>query len=215
MKLLILFLLSTIMFAQTNSSVSDSSSVRKPFSSGDVEISFLGGYARTTYESTYTYLYPNPHEATSKSSINVIDLGGNIGFYVAKGFSIEPEFQFSYFWGESNSDLIYSIIGNLSYTYLLPESKSAVFIRAGYGTSNGVPVLPPNNLIYKEGADKNSRILNLGIGFKNFLTENILLRTELGYTSYSYSDDKKTYGITGYKTSYSFVKVLVGLSFLF
>ncbi|MCL4549293.1 MAG: hypothetical protein M1495_12070 [Bacteroidetes bacterium] len=215
MKHLILFLLSTTMFAQTGSSISDSSTVKKPFSSGDVEISFVGGYARTTYETTYSYLYPNPHESTSKSSANVIDLGGVIGFYVAEGFSIEPEFKFSYLFGESgNSDFIYSLIGNLSYSYLLPESKVALFIRCGYGVANGVPLLPPNNVIYKESSDKTSRIFNLGIGTKNFLTENILLRTELGYTSYSYSNDQKNYGVTGYKRNYSFVKVLVGLSFL-
>ncbi|MCL6099028.1 MAG: hypothetical protein AB1775_03830 [Bacteroidota bacterium] len=215
MKLLILFLLSTAMFAQTNSSASDSSSVRKPFSSGDVEISFLGGYAHTTYETTYSYSYPNPHEATSKSSIDVIDLGGTIGFYFAQGLSFEPELKFSYSFGKSGgSNFVYSVIGNLSYTHLFKEGKYAMFIRAGYGTANGVPILPPNDLIYKVGADKNSQILNFGIGTKSFLTENILLRTELGYTSYSDSDDKKTYGITGYKTSYSFVKVLVGLSFL-
>ena len=214
MKLLILFLLSTAMFAQTSSSVADSATAQNPFSSGAIELSFTGGYAHTTYESTYTYLYPNPYEATSTTTFNVIDLSGSIGFYVAEGLSIEPEFQFSYFFGESSGDLIYSIIGNLSYTYLYPKSKSALFVRAGYGTANGVPVLPPNNMIYKDGSDKNSQILNLGIGSKSFLTDSILLRTEIGYTSYNYNYDKNVYGNFNYKKKYSFVKVVVGLSFL-
>ncbi|MEW6701182.1 MAG: hypothetical protein AB1298_00540 [Bacteroidota bacterium] len=194
----------------------DSTRTNTQLSKGSWEISFIGGFARNTYESTYSYSYPSPYESTSKSSSSVIDLAGTVGFFIVNGFSIEPEFRYTLIIPENGANgKMYSLIGNLSYSYLIPKKSYAVFARIGYGVSNGVPIAPPNTFILTVLEEKTNTILNAGIGIKFLLSEMVALRSELGYTSFSYSKETKNYGVTGYKRNYSSLKVLFGFSIFF
>lgn len=223
MKHLVLsfFLLVSSLIAQNSSpgqiTSIDSARTNTQFSKGSWEVSFIGGYARNTYENTYSYTYPSLYESTSKSSSSVIDLAGTVGFFIVDGFSIEPEFRYTLLIPENaDSRKMYSLIGNLSYSYLVPKRSYAVFARIGYGVSNGVPIVPPNTFIVTDfDKEEISTIFNAGIGVKFLLSEMVALRSEVGYTSFSYNNETKNYGITGYKRNYSSLKVLFGFSIFF
>jgi hypothetical protein len=124
------------------------------------------------------------------------------GYYLIDGLSIELEYGLM---AVEDSRPFHSIIGNLSYTYPLPESSVALFARAGYGVSNGRALY---SVIMSGGGEMDYGILNLGAGAKILLSRMAYLRGEVNYRSYSKSDSDE-FGESTYTLSH--IALLFGL----
>ena len=96
---------------------------------------------------------------------------------MVQGFEIEPEILLML---SSGSDPVYVLNGNISYNFLT-AGKTVPFILAGYGLANtvpffGVPLLRTDFVV---------GVLNLGGGVKAFVREDIAVRVEYRYQTFS------------------------------
>lgn len=174
------------------------------FHSGAVELNFLldAGKMTTTYESGF----PSGSESNSSTYFNLSVLPG---FFIAEGFSIEPEVSFL---AVEKAKPAYSIIPNISYTYLLPGSRTAVYARTGYGLSNSYSLF---GLLLRQSNKIDVGIFNVGAGIKYLVTDGATLRMELNYKSTNH-EEETNYG--GYNNSASTtvesIRILMGFSLL-
>ncbi len=160
------------------------------FKEGDVELSFSGSIGSWSPPSTPDYKI----ESENYASFYIVP-----GYYVVNGLSIEPELGLM---AMEKSKPGQYVLMNLSYTYLIPDSKIGCFVRAGYGLANAFEY-PFGNGIVVPASDKfNVGVLNLGAGAKFLISSNVLIRAEFNFkqhswtyeynsTYYSYSADYK------------------------
>jgi hypothetical protein len=188
-----------------------SSVCRAQFKSGDVELSLMGSAGSLTQESGYSssgYGFSN-----HSNTYNYLSISSLCGIYIFDEFSIEPEVGML---AIENSSPAQFIIGNLAYTYCVPNSKIAVFVRGGYGVSNAF-ILPMNGNLPLRYSDKfDIGIINAGGGVKYLVSDHTVLRIEINYRKQSYSQQYSSlyFSSTQYENSYSNYGVLVGFSIL-
>jgi hypothetical protein len=155
------------------------------FSSGTVEMNVLVdiGKMSTSYEGTRVYGSYNPSE-----SFSYLNLAMAPGFFIYEGLSIETEIAIL---ATENFEPGFSIIPNISYTYLLPQTNFAIFGRGGYGLSNS---LSYSGFLYRNSDKLDNGILNLGAGIKFLVTQGAALRIEVNYKSTSFKNRYSFYG---------------------
>ncbi len=121
--------------------------------------------------------YQNYSSGSSSGSSGAFLISPRFGFYVVQGFEIEPEILLML---SSGSDPVYVLNGNISYNFLT-AGKTVPFILAGYGLANTVPFfgVPLLRTDFAVG------VLNLGGGVKAFVREDIAVRVEYRYQTFS------------------------------
>lgn len=177
---------------------------RAQFKKGDVELSFFG----TMGSWTSSYSGPNFSSSTTEKylSINVTP-----GYYLADGLSVEPQLGLT--WIERSKPSEYLLL-NLSYTYLLPESRVGVFAAAGYGIGNSEQY-PMTNVAVQVSDKFNVGVLNMGVGAKFLISKDVLIRTELNYRADSWTEEYSNpyYSISS-DNKQSAISLLAGISIL-
>jgi hypothetical protein len=131
------------------------------------------------------------------------------GYFVLDGLSIEPQIGMLV---QKNEKPAWLFLGSLSYTYAIPQSNVAPFLRAGYGVSNAIP-LPIDHTLIGRATDKlDVGVLELGGGLKLKATEGAYLRAEIGYRKSSWSREYSWYG---YSTTidYTYSTIALALGF--
>ena len=176
------------------------------FKQASWELNFTGSLgsieSQSEYSSSYYYFRGSDSESRTYFQLGIIP-----AYYLTDGLAIEPEINLLAVEKEEPALLL---LGNLAYTVNLENSRFYPFIRAGYGITNSVQI-PVNGNLSKISGDMDIGVLNLGAGIKTLLTENILLRTEINFRKFSYSDEG-----TGYKYSMniSSIALIFGFSVL-
>jgi opacity protein-like surface antigen len=175
------------------------------FKKGDVELSFSGSLGSNTITESSSGGYSFSNSSTEK----YLFFSVSPGYYLLDGLSVEPEISFT---ANQHEQPAQYLLLNLSYTYLLPNSREALFLRAGYGISNSVQ-MPVLGAAVVHTSDKfNVGVLNLGAGAKFLVTQSVILRAEVNYRSHTWSNDEG-YGYSD-DYAYSNVGLLVGFSIL-
>lgn len=167
----------------------------QPNETKKVELSLSGGYQ-------------NYSSGSGSGSTGALLLSPRVGFYVYKGLELEPELLFLL---SSGSDPMYMINGNISYNFI-SDGKAVPFLLVGYGLANTVPFF--NLPIAK--TNFNIGVLNLGIGIKMFLKEDIALRVEYRFQKFSGQSESTHYGSYSYsqKIDTRIHSVQIGISIL-
>ncbi|HUI29542.1 MAG TPA: outer membrane beta-barrel protein [Candidatus Acidoferrales bacterium] len=180
------------------------------FNKGDLELSFSGSLGSTTDKSTGTYL---GNSSSDSQTEQFLFFSISPGYYLLDGLSVEPEISLM---AVQHAQPAQYFLLNLSYTYLPPNSKAALFVRAGYGISNSIQVPMMGGGTVVQMSDKfDIGVINLGAGAKFLLTQSVVLRAEVNYRSHAWSSSED-FGYGSYKYDYVFshVGLLVGFSIL-
>ena len=159
------------------------------FKAGNVELGLSGCLGSMNTESTY-------NGRTTSQSCVYLALGAMPLIYITDGLALEPEIGF--FALSNYSPSIY-IVGNIEYSHMIENSKFAIFVRTGYGISNSLVLTYLDKPLKSTSSDGlNISIVNLGAGFKYFISKNIALRGELNikFQKYSESYSSKYYSYT-------------------
>jgi len=121
----------------------------------------------------------------SDNSSSALLLSPRVGWFVAGGLEIEPEFLLMLGEGAGFS---YVLNGNIAYNFDV-DSGGIPFLLAGYGYANTVPVfgVPFTSPDYGLG------VLNLGAGLKIFFASDVALRLEYRFQNYTGSGGTYTY----------------------
>lgn len=182
------------------------------FKKGDFEFSLTGALSSMTAENSITS--SSTYYSSSNSNSETRTTAGisfSPAYYIFDNISIEAEIGLSAV--EKMQPSQYMLL-NLSYTYLFPETKTALFAHAGYGLSNSVAISYMNNSISRASDKFDVKVVNLGAGIKYLISPNVILHSELNYRihswTYEYSDN---YNISSdYKISN--LSMLIGFSIL-
>ncbi len=175
------------------------------FAKASWELNFTGslGSIESSEEMTSAY-YQNGSFSESRK---YFELGIIPAYYLIDGLAFEPEVNILTVESIKPSFLL---IGNISYTFNVKSSYLFPFLRAGYGVTNSFQI-PVTGDLSRASEKMDIGVINLGAGLKTLLSENILLRTELNYRKYSYSQDEMYYK---YTLSLSSVALVFGVSVL-
>jgi opacity protein-like surface antigen len=195
--LVLLFAVQIIASGQSGSTI---------FKQASWELNFTGslGSIESNEEISSSYYYYNGSDSESRT---YLQLGIIPAYYLIDGLAIEPEINML---AVETQKPAFLLIGNLAYTINLESSRFFPFIRAGYGITNSLQI-PVNGNLSRMSSDMDIGVLNLGAGLKTLLTENILLRTEINYRKFSYSDGDDYYS---YSMDVSSIALVFGFSVL-
>jgi hypothetical protein len=156
------------------------------------------------YDSTqYSYTYDNTHNGI------YLNLGISTGYYIINGLSIEPEININVYSDNWSG----SILGNLCYTFNLPQQNFYPYLKLGYGLSSE----PTNSGGLFEKLD--FKTINAGGGIKLMYSPGMEFRMEINYRNlsgsneYSYSDQSYSSSSTS-ETKTSIISVSIGISIL-
>ena len=187
--ILSIFLIITSSYAQV-----DEKSERKFYKQGNWEFGFalnIGGSSEKTKETStynsYTYDY------TEKGFYTHLSV--STGYYIINGLSIEPEFNINLYSWEISA----SLLGNLCYTFYLPQKNIYPYLKLGYGLST-----EPGSSSLFESLD--IKTINAGVGIKLINSSGMAFRVEINYRNLtgSYTDYYYTYDTTTSAISISF-----------
>ncbi len=175
----------------------------------------LGGSLGTATQSSKSSGTSGTYENSNDQDF--LDLSLMPGYFLADGFSIEPEIGF---FSVKSVKPSYNLIANFSYTSLFMNSPNAFFIKAGYGLGNAYSFPMVDNLLIQATNEFDVVIINFSAGVKLSLGEKVNLRFEVNYRiqswekEYSYSyppyysiNDKHEY-------SWKTLRLKVGLGLL-
>lgn len=180
------------------------------FKQKDVELAFSGTLGSWSEKMT-------SGGSSHSESAKYLSLFVEPGFYVADGLSLEPEFGVM---ALENEPPTFYLLGNVSYTYLPPDSRTAIYALAGYGVSNAVQYPIYNGAIVKLSKKMDVTVLNVGFGIKALVSERVALRVGFNYKDHRYSPENtynyNPYGYTPSTVEYSYsnVGLLMGFSVL-
>lgn len=196
--LVLLFAVQIIASGQTGSTI---------FKQASWELNFTGslGSIESTVESSSSYYYY--YSGSDSESRTYLQLGIIPAYYLIDGLAIEPEINML---AVETQKPAFLLIGNLAYTINLESARIFPFIRAGYGITNSLQI-PVNGNLNRMSNDMDIGVLNFGAGLKTLLTENILLRTEINYRKFSYSDGDDYFS---YSMDVSSIALVFGFSVL-
>lgn len=154
-------LISTTIFAQTEK--------------GKWELSISGWGGSYKAESSYkTSNFSYKSEVKGEGAALLL----RSGYFLYNNFEIEPELQMTFAKYVQPS---YSFNGNLSYNITFFSKKYVPFVLVGLGLANSFPRAPYISI--PESDRINLLLLNLGIGTKLFMDDNIAIRLEYRYIS--------------------------------
>jgi opacity protein-like surface antigen len=173
------------------------------FKQASWELNFTGSLGSIESQSEYSSSYYYYSDSNSESH-KYFQLGIIPAYYLVDGLAIEPEINM---FAVETEKPAFLLLGNLAYTVNIKNSKLFPFIRAGYGITNSLQI-PVNGNLIRITSDMDIGVLNLGAGLKTLLTESILLRTEINYRKFSYSDEG-----TGYKYSMNISSIALVFGF--
>ncbi|HEY6951388.1 MAG TPA: outer membrane beta-barrel protein [Bacteroidota bacterium] len=178
------------------------------FQKGTTELTLSGNLGSSTNKTSGGNSYYS-YDHSETVNYAVLDLA--VGFFLADGFSLEPEVAL--FAAEQQEPAQY-LLANISYTMPNPSAKVAPFIRAGYGVSNSMKI--PGLGIMGRMSDKlDVGVLNLGAGIKYLVASDVALRVEVNYRKHSYSHSDSFSGFTSsYEYSFATTGLLFGFSVL-
>jgi hypothetical protein len=175
------------------------------FKKGNWELSLSGSFGSNSYKQELQSTYSSYSPSTSNSTMYFL-INAQPSYYIIDGLALGASINFITI---ENTDPTWSLLGSVSYTYLVPNSNMAPFLRLGYGVSNGYSGF---NMMYALSNSTNMNVLDLGAGLKVLLSKNTFLKIELNYNRQSWSKD---YNSTSYSLStdytYSNIGVLFGL----
>lgn len=132
------------------------------------------------------------------------------GYFLINGLEIEPEFLLT---AAEEVRPAFSLSGNVSYNYKIPESHIAPFVLAGYGITNSIGYA--DVLIARASDEMDIGQLNLGAGFKFFFSDHAAARIEYRYQRFNQSVEQ-TYipgNTTTTETTLNLHRILLGFSF--
>lgn len=211
--ILIIFVFITSGYTQVNDNLE-----RQFYKKGNWELSFssnIGNSGMQTKRTTISYYsydssqYYNTHDYTENAIY--LNLGVSTGFYIFNGLSIEPEFTINSYSGGFSV----TMLGNLCYTFDIPQKNIYPYIKFGYGLSG-----EPSNSGPSNSGSLNLKTINAGAGVKIMYFPDMAFKMEINYRNlsgsngYSYSDQSYTSSDT-YETSTSIISVSLGISILF
>ena len=136
---------------------------------GDKEFSIAASYMSMKYE--------DAEEAWWTANLAV-----RLGFLVTNNIEIEPEILFSKYKEE---DAGFVLSGNLAYNFspIGPEGNAVPFVLGGFGYSNTLIFV--HNVASSSWDDEKWTVLNLGGGFKGFMSKPVALRVEYRFQKFS------------------------------
>lgn len=208
---LTIFLIITSGYAQVNEK-----SERQFYKQGDWEFGFsanIGGSSKKT-KGTDTYGYNDGSQSSTYTyDYNekgiYIHLGASTGYYIIDGFSIEPELNLNLSLGGFSV----SMLGNLCYTFYIPQKNIYPYLKLGYGLSNDAK---NSNGLFES---LNLKTINAGAGLKFMYFPGMAFKMEINYrnlsgsNTYSYSDQYSS-SLNNYKITTSVIAISVGISIL-
>ncbi len=195
--ILAIFLIITSGNAQVNEK-----SERKFYKQGDWEFSLSSNIGRCSRQTKDTYIYS--YDRTEKGIYS--HLGVSTGYYIINGLSIEPEFNLNL----NSEGLSVSLLGNMCYTFYLPQKNIYPYLKLGYGVSND----PENSDGLFESL--NFKTINAAVGVKFMYFPGMVFRTEINYRNLNGSNTfypGETYSYKSESTT-SIFSVSLGLSIL-
>ena len=179
------------------------------FKQGDFEIGFsLGlGNISNTQESDNNDIIKDDSQTQNFLAFNIIP-----AYFIIDGLSFEPEIGYTAMQEVNPS---FSLIGNISYTYRIPDQNFAPFIRIGYGLSNSINIMPGDKRLFNGSDELDIGILNGGFGIKFLIENSATLRIEVNYRTYYQTRDEGAYsGDNKREYSYRFISLMLGFSIL-
>lgn len=179
---------------------------RAQFKQGDIELSFSGSLGSWTTSST-------SNGRTSSDSRAYVFFAVTPGYYIVDGLSIEAELGLLAVEKMTPTEYL---LGDISYTYRLPDSKVALFARVGYGFSNSAKYPMFGDALIKTSNELDVGVVNIGGGLKYIVSEGVALRAEINYRSHSWTSEYRGYGGSSSKTEYTYsnIGLLLGFSVL-
>ncbi len=195
-RVLAIFLIITSGYAQVNEKPE-----RQFYRQGDWEFRYssnIGSISIQTIDLTY-YNY-------EENGI-YLNIGIATGFYIINGLSIEPELDINL----CSEGLSLSVLGNLCYTFYIPQKNIYPYIKLGYGVSND-----PKNTD-ELFAKLDFKTINSSAGVKFMYFQGMAFITEINYRNLSGSNIFYPGTPDSYTTESksSIISVLVGISILF
>ncbi len=199
--ILIIFVIITSGYAQVSEK-----SERKFYKQSDWEFGFALniGVSNEQTKQTSTYSdgssqYSYTYDYTEKGFYT--HLGVSTGYYIINGLSIEPEFDLNLY----NWEISVSILGNLCYTFNLPQNNIYPYLKLGYGLST-----EPGSSSLFESLDL--KTINAGVGIKLTYSSGMAFRMEINYRNLKGSN---TDYYSTYDTNTSVIAISFGASILF
>ena len=194
-RVLAIFLIITSGYAQVNEKPE-----RQFYKQGDWEFRYssnIGSISIQTIDPTY---YNH-----TESGI-YLNLGVATGFYIINGLSIEPELDINL----CSEGLSLSVLGNLCYSFYIPQKNIYPYLKLGYGVSND----PKNTEDLFENLD--FKTVNAGAGVKFMYFPDMAFVAEINYRNLSGSNTFYQGTPDAYTTesTSSIISVLVGISIL-
>lgn len=114
-------------------------------------------------------------------SLDILNLGLRLGYFVYKGLAIEPEFLFTI--PDDSEDTGVLFVGNIAYNFA--ASKNVVpFVLAGFGVGNG-----PRYYSMIWDLDETVTVLDFGAGIKFVVGNSAGLRFEYRFSHVMMEDD--------------------------
>ena len=194
-RVLAISLLITSGYAQVNEKPE-----RQFYKQGDWEFRYssnIGSISIQTIDPTY-YNY-------EENGI-YLNIGIATGFYIINGLSIEPELDINL----CSEGLSLSVLGNLCYSFYIPQKNIYPYVKLGYGVSND----PKNTEDLFENLD--FKTVNAGAGVKFMYFPDMAFVAEINYRNLSGSTTFYQGTPDAYTTesTSSIISVLVGISIL-
>ena len=194
-RVLAIFLIITSGYAQVNEKPE-----RQFYKRGDWEFRYssnIGSISIQTIDPTY---YNH-----TESGIYV-NIGIATGFYIINGLSIEPELDINL----CSEGLSLSVLGNLCYSFYIPQKNIYPYVKLGYGVSND----PKNTDELFTKLD--FKTINASAGVKFMYFRGMAFITEINYRnlSGSYTFYQGTPDAYTTESKSSIISVLVGISIL-
>jgi hypothetical protein len=157
------------------------------FKQGDWELGLVGslGSMSVTSSSSFNSSYYSGSSSSDSKSYGYAIISLSPAFYIADGLSIEPEIGLTAIEEQSPAQFI---IGNLSYTYFLHASKTALFARIGYGVSNSWLFTYNERAYNKQSSSLDIKLVNIGAGLKFLVTSSVILKSEINYLMQKYEN---------------------------
>ncbi len=196
---LIIFIIIPLGYAQVNEE-----SDRQFYKQGNWEIGFSLniGYVQTIGEPDYY--------SDNTADWIYLNLGVSTGFYIINGLSIEPELDINSYSG----GISVSILGNLCYTFYLPQNNIYPYVKLGYGLSSEISKNFSDSNDLFGSLDYNT--INLSAGVKIMYFPGMTFKTEINYRNLSGSNTFYQGTPDSYttETTTSIISVLLGISIL-
>ena len=171
------------------------SSFGQPREGSAIEMSLSGTYQHTS-------------SGSGSKGTGAFIISPRVGFFVLKGLELEPEVVCMF---SSLNDPVYILNGNVSYNFISGK-RGVPFVLVGYGIANTIPFLgvPFTRTSFA------IKVLNVGAGLKVFLKEDVALRVEYRFQTFTGEGEESSYGYYSYshKVDIEVHTVQFGLSVL-